>query len=150
MVPGTVGYYPDYANLPNPTQANDARWQFPVVDPIRMPGVMPVPMPVPMVPVPVAMPFGYGYTSREQRERNIEIAKHNKVYEPQNIAPTDPDMSRMYWVRELDGSWAQHSRLTIESGDIGAFTWYIDNDGGAFYAALKPNDFTNGSTSRAV
>lgn len=37
----------------------------------------------------------------------------------QDMKPSDDDPHRMYWVREIDNTWTQRNRLTIDSGDIG-------------------------------
>lgn len=37
----------------------------------------------------------------------------------QDMKPADDDPFRIYWVRELDNTWSQRNRLTIDSGDIG-------------------------------
>lgn len=85
----------------------------------------------------VGPPFGMGLTANEVRARNLVIAENNKVNEAQSIAPADPNPERMYWVREFDGTWTLRNRLTIESGDIGDWTWYIDPSNNTFYAVLK-------------
>jgi hypothetical protein len=42
----------------------------------------------------------------------------------------------MYWVRELDGTFTQRNRLTIDSGDIGDCRWYAQD--GVFYSVRLP------------
>jgi len=85
----------------------------------------------------VGVPFGVGLTGQEALARNIATAHENKVYERQSIAPADTDPLREYWVREMDGSWTLRNRLTIESGDIGDWTWYINPNDQTFYAVLR-------------
>jgi hypothetical protein len=55
----------------------------------------------------------------------------------QEMKPADDDPMRMYWVRELDGTYSQRNRLTIDSGDIGDCRWYTH--GGVFYAVRLPS-----------
>lgn len=79
--------------------------------------------------------FGIGLTSGEVAALNEEYAARSNVDAPQDFRPADPDPSRMYRVRELDGTWVLLSRATIERG---AFRWYI-TDEGVFYAVRLPN-----------
>ncbi|KAK4212910.1 hypothetical protein QBC37DRAFT_483456 [Rhypophila decipiens] len=74
--------------------------------------------------------FGVGYTASEVAMMNNQYAAYSNVDEPQEFQPADPDPTRMYRVRDFDGSWAMLSRKTI---DRGAFRWYV-TDGGVFYA----------------
>ena len=53
------------------------------------------------------------------------------------MVPADPDPFRMYWVRELDQTFTQRDRRTIDSGDIGDCRWYVKD--GKFYAVRLPS-----------
>ncbi|KAK0621316.1 hypothetical protein B0T17DRAFT_494270 [Bombardia bombarda] len=75
--------------------------------------------------------LGVGLTAGEVAVLNEQIAYDNKVDEPQDFLPSDPDPSRMYKVRELDGQWTLRNRFTIEN--LGDCRWYITDDG-VFYA----------------
>lgn len=73
---------------------------------------------------------GIGQTPNEVLQEQLEFAHANSLYEPQDFKPADDDKSRFYWMRELDGNWAQRSRATIDH--LGC-RWYI-TDSGVFYA----------------
>lgn len=88
----------------------------------------------------VNAPFGTDLTGQEALARNVAASHKNKANEPQEICPADPDPLRMYWCRELDNSFTLRNRLTIESGDMGDFTWYINTDNSSFYAVLKKKE----------
>ncbi|KAA8564142.1 hypothetical protein EYC84_012119 [Monilinia fructicola] len=86
------------------------------------------------------IPFGAGYvpqpamnthgaTSSEIQMQQMQTPDANKK---QDMKPADDDPFRMYWVRELDNTWTQRNRLTIDSGDIGLVRWYVTE--GVFYA----------------
>ncbi|GAP87407.1 hypothetical protein SAMD00023353_2601560 [Rosellinia necatrix] len=62
-------------------------------------------------------------------------AMRNQMNEPQNAKPSDDDISRMYWCRELDGQWVSRSRYSLDR--MGNFRWYI-TDNGVFYAKMLP------------
>lgn len=73
------------------------------------------------------VPFGAGYvpqpamnthgaTSSEIQLQQMQTPDANKK---QDMKPADDDPFRMYWVREIDNTWTQRNRLTIDSGDIG-------------------------------
>lgn len=55
----------------------------------------------------------------------------NKMSEPQDFKPADPDPGRMYPCREVDGAWTQRNLVTIER--LEDARWYIDSHG-RFYA----------------
>ncbi len=57
---------------------------------------------------------------------------------PQELAPADPDIARMYEVQELDGNWTKRNRYTIDSGDIGKIRWFQRPDG-SFFAKRLPS-----------
>lgn len=59
-----------------------------------------------------------------------------EINEGQQMQPDDPDRFRMYWVRELDDTWTQRNRVTIDSGDLGRIKWYAMH-GGIFYAVVQ-------------
>lgn len=73
-----------------------------------------------------------GLTGSEVLAQQIQTAHGLKMDEPDDMKPADDDKHRFYWVRELDDSWTQRSRMTIDSGDIGECRWYAKD--GAFYA----------------
>ncbi|QSZ28928.1 hypothetical protein DSL72_003435 [Monilinia vaccinii-corymbosi] len=86
------------------------------------------------------IPFGAGYvpqpamntfgaTSSEIQMQHMQTPDANKK---QDMKPADDDPFRMYWVRELDNTWTQRNRMTIDSGDIGSVRWYVTE--GVFYA----------------
>lgn len=79
--------------------------------------------------------FGVGLTGTEVAALNNAYAARSNVDEPQDIKPADPDPSRMYRVRELDGTWVLFNRFTI---DRGPYRWYVTDDG-VFYAVKLPN-----------
>ena len=56
---------------------------------------------------------------------------------PQELAPADGDVGRMYEVQELDGNWTRRNRFTIDSGDIGPIRWFQRPDG-SFFAKRLP------------
>lgn len=64
--------------------------------------------------------------------QNMAAAQNNELNKKQEMKPADDDPLRMYWVRELDQSWTQRNRITIDSGDIGDCRWYAMD--GQFYA----------------
>jgi hypothetical protein len=55
----------------------------------------------------------------------------------QEMKPADDDPMRMYWCRELDNTWTQRNRLTIDSGDIGECRWFAMD--GQFYVVRLPS-----------
>ncbi|PMD40650.1 hypothetical protein L207DRAFT_554340 [Hyaloscypha variabilis F] len=74
----------------------------------------------------------YGQTGTEVLAQQMAYAQASNINEKQEMKPADDDPYRMYWVRELDNSWTQRNRLTIDSGDIGDCRWYAID--GQFYA----------------
>lgn len=93
------------------------------------------------IPGHINAPFGTGLTAQEAADRDIAYARNSNVYEAQDFAPRDPDPNRMYMVRGLDGNWALHNRVTIESGDLGEYTWYMDpTKNNAFYVVIKEKE----------
>jgi hypothetical protein len=68
----------------------------------------------------------------------VATAQGLEMNKKQEMKPSDDDPLRMYWVRELDGTYTQRNRLTIDSGDIGEVRWYV-HDGGVFYAVRLPS-----------
>jgi hypothetical protein len=62
----------------------------------------------------------------------MAYAQNSNINAKQEMKPADDDPFRMYWVRELDGTWTQRNRYTIDSGDIGDCRWYAMD--GQFYA----------------
>ena len=77
--------------------------------------------------------FGYlGATPAEVTAAGIAQAQGEEMSKRQEMKPADDDPFRFYWVRELDQSWSQRNRMTIDSGDIGDCRWYAKD--GAFYA----------------
>lgn len=58
----------------------------------------------------------YGATGSEIQLQQMQIPEASKK---QDMKPSDDDPFRMYWVRELDDTWTQRNRMTIDSGDIG-------------------------------
>lgn len=79
-----------------------------------------------------------GLTSNDVRSQQMATAQGLEMNKGQDMKPADDDPLRMYWVRELDGTYTQRNRLTIDSGDIGDVRWYV-HDGGVFYAVRLPS-----------
>lgn len=86
----------------------------------------------------VMAPFGMDLTGQEARARNVAVAENGKTNQPQPIAPGDPDPLRMYWVRDHKDEYTLQNRITIESGDIGEHTWWINPIDNSFYAVVSP------------
>ncbi|KFA65998.1 hypothetical protein S40285_07178 [Stachybotrys chlorohalonatus IBT 40285] len=80
--------------------------------------------------------LGIGHTQGEETVRQLEFAYANKLFEPQEFKPADEDPSRFYYVREVDGSWTQRNRFSIDSN--GDCRWYV-TDEGWFYAVRLPD-----------
>ena len=118
--------------------------------------VVPVPPMMPGQPVPGAYPH-YGQTPNqvsplrfftsifflgESTLRVYKVTASGVDYDIKNVngkdemVPADPDPFRMYWVRELDQTFTQRDRRTIDSGDIGDCRWYVKD--GKFYAVRLP------------
>lgn len=87
------------------------------------------------IPHPQAPPdiMGIGKTGTEAWYEQCFNAQSesNKMSEPQDFKPADPDPGRMYPCREADGAWTQRNLVTIERLDDAR--WYIDSHG-RFYA----------------
>lgn len=87
------------------------------------------------VPAPQAPPdiMGIGKTGTEAWYEQCYNAQSesNKMSEPQDFKPADPDPGRMYPCREVDGAWTQRNLVTIERLDDAR--WFIDSHG-RFYA----------------
>jgi len=77
-----------------------------------------------------------GLTGGEVMAQQIQTAAGLEMDKPQEMKPADDDKFRFYWVRELDNTWSQRNRLTIDSGDIGDVRWYAKD--GTFYAVRLP------------
>ncbi|KAI1417843.1 hypothetical protein F5Y13DRAFT_185172 [Hypoxylon sp. FL1857] len=75
--------------------------------------------------------MGIGKTGTEIQIEQYHTALNTKALEGQDIAPGDPDPSRMYYTRELDGEWTLRNRYTIDHMDD--CRWYV-MPGGIFYA----------------
>ncbi|KAI1212982.1 uncharacterized protein F4807DRAFT_457067 [Annulohypoxylon truncatum] len=75
--------------------------------------------------------MGIGKTGMEVQLEQYHTAVNNKALEGQDIAPADPDPSRMYYCRELDGEWTLRNRFGIDN--MGDCRWYV-LPGGIFYA----------------
>ncbi|KAI1098974.1 hypothetical protein F4804DRAFT_337671 [Jackrogersella minutella] len=75
--------------------------------------------------------MGIGRTTTEVQIEQYHTALNNKALEGQDIAPADPDPSRMYYCRELDGEWTLRNRYGIDN--MGDCRWYV-MPGGIFYA----------------
>lgn len=77
-----------------------------------------------------------GHTGGEIMAQQMQMASNLEMDKPQEMKPADDDKFRFYWVRELDNTWSQRNRLTIDSGDIGDVRWYAKD--GTFYAVRLP------------
>jgi hypothetical protein len=77
-----------------------------------------------------------GLTGAEVLNQQLATAQGLEMNKKQEMKPEDDDPLRMYWVRELDGTYTQRNRLTIDSGDIGECRWYAQD--GVFYAVRLP------------
>lgn len=75
--------------------------------------------------------MGIGKTGSEIRIDQYHTAVNSGALEGQDISPADPDPSRMYYCRELDGEWTLRNRFGIDN--LGDCRWYV-MDGGVFYA----------------
>ncbi|KAF7857302.1 hypothetical protein EAF04_009543 [Stromatinia cepivora] len=84
--------------------------------------------------VPQPAMNSYGATGSEIQLQQMQTPDANKK---QDMKPSDDDPFRMYWVREVDNTWTQRNRLTIDSGDIGEVRWYVTD--GVFYAVRLPS-----------
>ncbi|KAI1483916.1 hypothetical protein K445DRAFT_17831 [Daldinia sp. EC12] len=75
--------------------------------------------------------MGIGKTSTEIQLEQYHTALNTGALEGQDIAPADPDPSRMYYCRELDGTYTLRNRFCIDN--MGDCRWYV-KPGGIFYA----------------
>ncbi|KAI1646327.1 uncharacterized protein F4817DRAFT_316824 [Daldinia loculata] len=75
--------------------------------------------------------MGIGKTATEIQMEQYHTALNTGALEGQDIAPADPDPSRMYYCRELDGAWTLRNRFCIDN--MGDCRWYV-KPGGIFYA----------------
>ena len=75
----------------------------------------------------------HGLTARD----HILKMKAKADKKPQELAPADGDVKRMYEVQELDGNWTRRNRFTIDSGEIGKIRWFQRPDG-SFFAKRLP------------
>jgi hypothetical protein len=78
----------------------------------------------------------FGLTVNEVLNQQMATAQGLEMNKQQEMKPADDDPLRMYWVRELDGTFTQRNRLTIDSGDIGDCRWYAQD--GVFYSVRMP------------
>lgn len=78
-----------------------------------------------------------GLTGSDVLQQQLATAQGLEMNTKQEMKPSDDDPMRMYWVRELDGTYTQRNRLTIDSGDIGDCRWYAQD--GVFYAVRLPS-----------
>ncbi|KAI1492503.1 hypothetical protein F5X96DRAFT_667741 [Biscogniauxia mediterranea] len=90
---------------------------------------------------PGAPPFppeimGIGKTGTEFQAEQALAAQSNQVLEPQDMKPSDDDPSRMYYCREIDGTWIQRNRYSIDR--MGEFRWFVWPNG-VFYAVRLDN-----------
>ena len=90
----------------------------------------PQPMPMHLDPV-----LGVGKTTGELSAEQRHFAEVNGLFEPQDFKPGDDDPARFYMVRELDGTWTQRNRYTIDA--LGC-RWYLADEG-YFYAIRLPD-----------
>lgn len=100
--------------------------QFQMAAGSGMPGAMPGAMPGHPPDV-----MGVGKTGMEVQMEQYHTALNSKALDGQDIAPADPDPSRMYYCRELDGEWTLRNRYGIDN--LGDCRWYV-MPGGVFYA----------------
>ncbi|KAI8966859.1 hypothetical protein F5Y11DRAFT_343228 [Daldinia sp. FL1419] len=75
--------------------------------------------------------MGIGKTANEIQLEQYHTALNTGALEGQDIAPSDPDPSRMYYCRELDGVWTLRNRYCIDN--MGDCRWFV-KPGGIFYA----------------
>ncbi|KAL3417421.1 hypothetical protein PVAG01_11421 [Phlyctema vagabunda] len=73
-----------------------------------------------------------GLTGSEVLHQQLLTAQSMDMNKPQDMKPLDDDPVRLYWVRELDNTWTQRNRVTIDSKEFGPTRWYTID--GTFYA----------------
>ncbi|CAG8948699.1 hypothetical protein HYFRA_00001820 [Hymenoscyphus fraxineus] len=76
----------------------------------------------------------FGHTPSEIIQQQLATAEAQGKGK-QEMKPADDDPHRWYWVRELDDTWTQRNRLTIDSDGFGEVIWYVNK--GEFYAVRK-------------
>jgi hypothetical protein len=87
-----------------------------------------------MIPVHNDPVLGIGQTGTEIMAEQMKFAHENGLFDAQDFKPKDDDPSRYYMVRELDGTWTQRNRITIDALNC---RWYLA-DQGYFYAVRVP------------
>lgn len=78
--------------------------------------------------------LGIGQTGMEVMAEQMQFAHENGLFDAQDFKPKDDDAGRYYMVRELDGTWTQRNRFTIDSLNC---RWFLANEG-YFYAVRVP------------
>ncbi|KAI0115085.1 hypothetical protein F4814DRAFT_305873 [Daldinia grandis] len=116
---------------------------FPAIPMAGQPAAFPAMVASPGAPVVIGGPpgvvapgsapdvMGIGKTATEVQMEQYHTALNTGALEGQDIAPADPDPSRMYYCRELDGAWTLRNRFCIDN--MGDCRWYV-KPGGIFYA----------------
>lgn len=79
--------------------------------------------------------MGIGRTAGEVAAEQAKMAEQDEVYQPQDFKPADDSPSRFYPVREVDGTWTQRSRFTIDNLDC---RWYLHQNG--YFYAVRLSD----------
>jgi len=81
---------------------------------------------------PSALPdiMGVGRTGSEHHAETMQAGHEQGAMEPQDFKPADDNPSRMYFCRELDGTWILRNRYTLDNIPI---RWYV-TEVGVFYA----------------
>ncbi|KAI2630951.1 hypothetical protein GGR54DRAFT_648490 [Hypoxylon sp. NC1633] len=116
--------------FPHPPPVGSQTAAFPAMaNQPQMPGAFPSASGLPDV-------MGIGKTATEVQLEQYHTALNHKALEGQDIQPADPDPSRMYYCRELDGEWTLRNRYGIDH--MGDCRWYV-MEGGVFYAVRLPN-----------
>lgn len=87
-----------------------------------------------MMPVHNDPVLGIGQTGSEVMAEQMKFAHENGLFDAQDFKPKDDDPSRYYMVRELDNTWTQRNRYTIDALNC---RWYLA-DQGYFYAVRVP------------
>ncbi|KAL1882784.1 hypothetical protein VTK73DRAFT_909 [Phialemonium thermophilum] len=79
--------------------------------------------------------LGVGRTATELTAEQRQFAEANGLFQPQDFKPGDDDPTRYYMVREVDGTWTQRDRMTIDS--LGC-RWYLAPEG--YFYAVRLSD----------